>query len=90
MQRIDEKMRPHSLGVFGVYGDEPDLEQFGLVLWRGPEIPVPMIEHPQFEYWQKRKLDVTKEEDKQIILEYMTKNEGKVRGMTAQKVIWYK
>jgi hypothetical protein len=26
MQRIDDKLRPHSLGVFGVYGDEPELE----------------------------------------------------------------
>jgi hypothetical protein len=26
IQRIDEKVRNHSLGVFGIYGDEPDLE----------------------------------------------------------------
>ena len=58
IQRIDEKLRKHSLGTFGVYGDEGELEQFGLMLWRGSEIPVPMVEHPQFEYWNKKKLDV--------------------------------
>lgn len=42
MQRIDDKVRPHSLGVFGVYGDEPNLEQYGCVLWRGDDIPYPM------------------------------------------------
>jgi hypothetical protein len=53
IQRIDEKLRRHSLGSFGVYGEEPDLEQFGLVLWRGAEIPAPMKDHPQFEYFSK-------------------------------------
>ena len=56
-------MRPHSLGVFGVYGEEPNLEQFGVMLWRGSEIPFPMSEHPQFEYWLKKKLDVKSEKD---------------------------
>lgn len=46
MQRMDEKIRPHSLGVFGVYGDEPNLEQYGCVLWRGSDLPYPMKEHP--------------------------------------------
>ena len=58
IQRVDDKLRPHSLGVFGVYGDEPELEQIGLMLWRGSEIPAPMKDHPQFEYWTKKKLDV--------------------------------
>ena len=62
IQRIDEKLRRHSLGVFGVYGDEPELEQFGLLLWRGSDLPEPMKEHPQFEYWSETKLDVKKDQ----------------------------
>jgi hypothetical protein len=46
IQRIDEKLRRHSLGSFGIYGEEPELEQFGLILWRGEDIPAPMKEHP--------------------------------------------
>lgn len=63
MQRMHDQLRPHSIGVFGVYGDEPELEQFGCVLWRGNDIPVPMKEHPQFEYWQKKKLNVKDKKD---------------------------
>lgn len=39
IQRIDEKLRPHSIGCFGVYGEPGTLEQFGVMLWRGAEIP---------------------------------------------------
>ena len=82
IQRIDEKLRRHSLGCFGVYGDEPELEQFGVMLWRGEDIPEPMKEHPQFEYWSKKKLDVKK--DQALILEYLTTKEGKVDGRSVQ------
>jgi hypothetical protein len=88
IQRIDEKLRRHSLGAFGVYGDEPELEQFGIILWRGDEIPAPMSEHPQFEYWTKRKLDIKK--DQQLILDYLTTKEGKVEGRTVQSWQMYK
>ena len=57
VQRIDDKLRKHCLGSLGVYGDEPNLEIIGILMWRGKEIPQPMIDHPQFEFWQKRKLD---------------------------------
>ena len=42
MQRMNEALRMHSIGVFGVYGEAPELEQIGCVLWRGKEFPVPM------------------------------------------------
>jgi hypothetical protein len=82
IQRIDEKLRRHSLGAFGVYGSEPELEQFGLMLWRGKDIPAPMLEHPQFEFWSKRKLDVAK--DQELILQYLTVKEGQVEGREVQ------
>jgi elongation factor 1-gamma len=58
LQRMDDKMRKHSLCVLGVYGDEPALEIMGVFFWRGLGIIEPMLEHPQFEYFNKRKLDI--------------------------------
>jgi len=43
---MDEKLRKHSLGVLGVYGDEPSLEIIGVFVWRGTELPQPMVDHP--------------------------------------------
>ena len=85
MQRIDDKLRPHSIGTFGVYGEPKELEQIGVIIWRGKDIPPMMMEHPQFEYWKKEKLDVSKPEIQQLVYEYLsTKEEGKVEGRTVQ------
>ncbi len=58
IQRIDDKLRKHSLCILGVYGDEPSLEVMGVMFWRGTDIIEPMKEHPQFEFWDKRKLNI--------------------------------
>lgn len=42
MQRMNDKLRPVSLGVFGVYGDSPALEMIGCALFVGNDLPVPM------------------------------------------------
>lgn len=93
MQRMDERLRRHSLGCFGVYGDEPNLELMGLMLWRGAEIPPHMKDHPSFEYWTKKKLDVKKEADRAIILEYLSKKEedtDKAENRTVRTWNYYK
>ena len=90
---MNEKMRRHSLGCLGVYGDDNKHELIGLMLWRGPEIPPHMDEHPSFEYWTKRKLDIKKADDKKLILEYLTKkteDKDKVEGRTVRTWNWYK
>jgi elongation factor 1-gamma len=46
LQRMNDKIRKHSLGFLGIFGDEPDLDIQGIFLWRGSELPVPMVEHP--------------------------------------------
>ena len=46
IQRIDDKLRPHSIGCFGVYGEPGELEQIGVMLWRGSETPPQMKDHP--------------------------------------------
>jgi elongation factor 1-gamma len=77
--------RKHTLGAHGVYGDEPKLEIRGVWMWRGTEILPYLNDHPQFEYYERRKLDVTNAEDRALITEYWTKtNEDvdKVEGLT--------
>ena len=36
IQRIDDKLRRDTLGVLGVYGDEPSLEIKGIFIWKSP------------------------------------------------------
>lgn len=76
MQRMDDKMRRHSMGVFGVYGDEPSLEIMGVFMWRGTDVIKPMEEHPQFEYYTRRKLDIANSEaDRKLVEEFYSKKE---------------
>ena len=85
IQRIDDKLRPHSIGTFGVYGEPGELEQFSVMLYRGAEIPPQMLEHPQFEYWKKTKLDVSKDANQELILNYLTtKEDGVVQNRKVQ------
>ena len=46
LQRIDDKMRKHSLCVLGTYGQEPTLEIMGEYFWTGTDVIEPMNEHP--------------------------------------------
>lgn len=91
IQRMDDKVRKHSLGCFGVYGKEPNLDQKGLMLWRGTEVPAILVDHPSIEYWVKTKLDVKKKKDQELILAYLTTPEGgKVEGKEVQTFQMYK
>ena len=49
---MDDKMRNHALCILGIYGDEPNLEIMGVFLLRGTEIPEPLKDHPQFEFYK--------------------------------------
>ena len=49
LQRL-EHFRKYCFGVWGVYGEEPNLEIKGLFMWRGVDIPNEMKEHDSFEY----------------------------------------
>ena len=42
-------------------------------MWRGKEIPNEMKEYDNFDYMTIRKLDINKEEDKQLVNDYWTK-----------------
>ena len=69
-------MRKHSLCVLGVYGDEPNLEIMGVFFWRGANVIEPMLDHPQFEYFTQRKLDIKgSPADRKIVEQFWTVNE---------------
>jgi len=89
LQRM-EGLNQHTFAVFGVYGDEPNLNQKAVALWRGKDIPVPMNLHPQFEYWKKRKLNPKDKKDKKLIIDYLTTKEGKVEGHKVQNFKMFK
>lgn len=57
-------------------GAEPNLEIEGVWLFRGKGIPQEMKDHPQFEYHKVRELDVSKEEDKQLITDFWAAKVG--------------
>ena len=49
-----------------------------------------MKEHPQFEYWEKKKLNVKDAKDQQLIIDYLTTKSGSVKGQTVQTFNFYK
>lgn len=70
LQRMDDKFRNYCFSMLAILGEEPNLEIEGVWLFRGKTIPQEMIDHPQFEYYQKRQLDVSKEEDRKLISDF--------------------
>lgn len=81
--------RKYFLGVMGIYGDEPNLEVRGVWMWRGTEILPYLNDHPQFEYFDKVKLDINNEADRALIVDYWTKLEedkDKVEGLTVRAI----
>jgi len=70
LQRMDDKFRNYAFAVIAILGEEPSLEIQAVWLFRGKTIPQEMIDHPQFEYYKTRQLDVTNEADKKIITEF--------------------
>lgn len=67
--------RKYSLGVHGVFGDEPELDVKGVWLWRGTDMLEPLKEHQQFEVYKYRKLDLKNAADKKIIEEFWINQE---------------
>ena len=59
----------------GIYGKEPNLEIYGMLMWRGTEVHPDMKAHPSFEYYDAKKMDLGNQEDKDLVIEYWTKLE---------------
>lgn len=85
LQRMDDKMRKHSLCVLGVYGQEPDLEIMGVFFWRGVGVIEPMLEHPQYEFYKQRKLDISgSAADRALVENFWTVKEEEVLPFVAK------
>lgn len=90
LQRFDH-FRKHCLARICILGDVPNLEIEGVWCFRGKEIPAEMHEHPQFEYYNHRKMDFNDPKDFQLIKEFWAAEEGKkANGMKIQSVAWHK
>ena len=72
LQKCDA-VRRYAFAVHGVYGVEDDYKIRGCWMFRGTEIPQEMKDNDLYEYITFRKLDPTKEEDKQLVHDYWTK-----------------
>jgi len=67
LQRFDD-FRKYCLARHLVLGTEEKQEIMGVWLWRGNGVPQEAIDHPQFEYYKKRQLDIlNNKEDEDLI-----------------------
>lgn len=71
-----EGFNKYSFGVHMIYGDEPDLNIKGIWMWRGLEVPQQMKDHPQFEFYDSRKMDIDNPEDRAYIKDMWTCGDG--------------
>jgi elongation factor 1-gamma len=71
-----ESFGKYAYGTHMIYGDEPNLELKGVWMWRGLEIPQEMIDHPQFEFYVTKKLDIDNLEDRAYIKDMWCSKDG--------------
>jgi elongation factor 1-gamma len=90
LQRIDN-FRQHTFSMMAILGEEPNLEIQGVWMFRGKGIPQEMLDHPQFEYYKKRELDVNNEDDKKLIADFWCAKPGEtVNGLVVQECKMHK
>ena len=90
LQRFDQ-FRKHAFARHLVLGEEPNLEIEGVWLFRGTGIPQEAIDHPQFEYYKQRKMDLNDPADVALLRAFWGAKEGDiVNGLKAQSVMWHK
>lgn len=76
IQRL-EGFKKYSFGKFCMLGEQPNLEIKGVLLIRGHSVDVQeLIDHPQFEYMQARKMDYGNSDDMKKIREYFASRDG--------------
>jgi elongation factor 1-gamma len=91
LQRMDEKFRNYTFAQIAILGEEPNLEIQGVWMFRGKGIPQEMIDHPQFEYYQRRELDVKNEADRKLITDFWAgKVDSTANGLKIQECKMFK
>jgi elongation factor 1-gamma len=90
LQRIDH-FRKHVLAMHAVLGEEPNLNIEGVWLFRGQGVPQQMLDHPQFEYYKKKELDISNENDRTLIRDFWAAKPGDtVNGQKVQECKMHK
>jgi len=90
LQRFDH-FRKHALARICILGEEPSLDIEGVWLFRGLEIPFEMHDHPQFEYYNHRKMNLKDDKDVQLIREFWGATyEKPTNGRKVQSIAWHK
>lgn len=84
LQRIDN-FRRYTFSMMAIVGEEPNLDIESVWLFRGKGIPQEMLDHPQFEYYQKRELDVNNQADRDLITDFWSAKVGDV--INGKKVV---
>lgn len=85
LQRLDD-FRKHCFAMMAITGDEPNLDIESVWLFRGKGIPPRMDEHPQWEYYQPRELNVNNEADRQLITDFWSaKADDVINGRKVQQ-----
>lgn len=92
IQRL-EGFKKYSFGKVCMLGAEPNLEIMGVLLIRGQVICQELIDHPQFEYMQARKMDYDSAEDNGLIRDFFASKDGQenqIKGMPLAMSVWHK
>ena len=86
-----DHFRKHAFGKFCMLKEVPDLEIQGVLLVRGQVIPQELIDHPQFEYMQPRKMNMKDDKDNAIARDFFASAVGGTcNGMPVQISSWHK
>lgn len=70
-----ESCRRIAFGMHCVLGEAPRFNIEGVWMWRGQDVIFEMKDHPSFEFYESRKLDVDNPEDAKIIEDFWCKGE---------------
>jgi len=90
LQRFDH-FRKHALARMVILGDEPSLDIEGVWLFRGTSIPQELWDHPQFEYYQHRQMDLKDPKDLQTLRDFWGADYDKqINGRNVQSIAWHK
>lgn len=86
-----EDFRKYSFGKMCVLGTEDCQEIMGVFMWRGHKVPKECEEHPSFEYYKRRQMDLSNPDDVALLRQYWASKEGDtVSGMPVISAKWQK
>jgi len=86
-----EDFRKYSFGKMCVLGTEDCQEIMGVFMWRGHKVPKECEDHPSFEYYKRRQMDLSNPDDVALLRSYWASKEGDtVSGMPVLSAKWQK